>query len=393
MRVFGGGGGVIVPEEIQRLADAGVRIYSPEDGQRLGLPGMINELIRECDTDLAAAPPPAEAVIAGERRALARAVTCLQAGRLPEADLTALAAAAAARPVPVLGITGTGGSGKSSLTDELVRRLRTDQQDKLRVAVLAVDPTRRRGGGALLGDRIRMNSLDGEHVFFRSLATRGGRDGLSGRELPDNIEDIITAVKAAGYDLIILETPGIGQGDAAVTTLADVSLYVMTPEFGAASQLEKIDMLDFADVVAVNKFERRGGADAVRDVGRQLVRNREAFGARPGDMPVFGTSAATFNDTGVTALYQHLAGLLEDKGLAARRGRAARGHRQAPRLSAARVIPPARGGYLAEIAGSVRGLPPARPTEQVAAVRRAQQLAAVRAELAGTGSVPEDGAR
>src|SRR6201996_282831 len=381
VRVFGGGGGVIVPEEIQRLADAGVRIFSPEDGQRLGLPGMINELIRDCDTDLAASPPPADALIAGERRALSRAITCLQEGRLPEADRAALAAAAASRRVPVLGITGTGGSGKSSLTDELVRRLRTDQQDKLRVAVLAVDPPRRRGGGALLGDRIRMNSLDGEHVFFRSLATRGSRDGLSGRELPDNIEDIITAVKAAGYDLIILETPGIGQGDAAVTTLADVSLYVMTPEFGAASQLEKIDMLDFADVVAVNKFERRGGADAVRDVARQLVRNREAFGAKPGDMPVFGTSAATFNDTGVTALSQHLAGLLAGAGLSLSPGilPAVSGKTSA---DAASVIPPARSGYLAEIAASVRDYHRGT-TDQAAAVRRVQQLTAVRGELSG----------
>jgi methylmalonyl-CoA mutase len=252
VKVFGGGGGVIVPAEIQRLADAGVRIFSPEDGQRLGLAGMINELIRDCDTDLAAQPPGPDAIFAGEPTALSRAITCLQEGRLPESVRAALAQNS--RKVPVLGITGTGGSGKSSLTDELVRRFRTDQQDKLRIAVLAVDPTRRRGGGALLGDRIRMNSLDGGHVFFRSLATRGGR------ELPDGIGEIITACGAAGYDLIILETPGIGQGDAAVIDLADVSLYVMTPEFGAASQLEKIDMLDFADVVAVNKFERRGGA-------------------------------------------------------------------------------------------------------------------------------------
>jgi methylmalonyl-CoA mutase len=373
VRVFGGGGGVIVPEEIQRLAEAGVRIFSPEDGQRLGLPGMINELIRDCDTDLAAAPPPADAVLAGERRALARAITCLQEGRLPDADRAALAAAAASRRVPVLGITGTGGSGKSSLTDELVRRLRTDQQDKLRVAVLAVDPTRRRGGGALLGDRIRMNALDGDHVFFRSLATRGGR------ELPDGIEDIITACRAAGYDLVILETPGIGQGDGAVTSLADVSLYVMTPEFGAASQLEKIDMLDFADVVAVNKFERRGGADAVRDVARQLIRNREAFGASAGDMPVFGTSAATFNDTGVTALYQHLAELLEAKGLPLAPGVLPAVSRKTS-TDAASIIPPARAGYLAEIAASVRGYHQ-QTAEQAAAARRVQQFAAVRAEL------------
>ena len=192
VRVFGGGGGVIVPEEIARLAAAGVRIFSPEDGQRLGLAGMINELIRECDVDLAAEPPPLEAVLAGDRRALARAITCLQGG--PPAGRRPGRAGRRGRrpPCPVLGITGTGGSGKSSLTDELVRRLRTDQQDKLRVAVLAVDPTRRRGGGALLGDRIRMNALDGDHVFFRSLATRGAR------ELPERIEAIIAACQAAG---------------------------------------------------------------------------------------------------------------------------------------------------------------------------------------------------
>src|SRR5215469_6092455 len=364
VKIFGGGGGVIIPEEIARLDKAGVRIFAPEDGQRLGLAGMINELIRACDTDLAARPPSAEAVLAGERQALARAITCLQAGRLPAAAQSTLENAAKARRVPVLGITGTGGSGKSSLTDELVRRFRTDQQDKLRIAVLAVDPTRRRGGGALLGDRIRMNALDGDHVFFRSLATRGAR------ELPERIEAIIGACQAAGYDLVILETPGIGQGDAAVVPLADVALYVMTPEFGAASQLEKIDMLDFADVVAINKFERRGAADALRDVSRQLIRNRGAFGARPQDMPVFGTSAATFSDNGVTALYQHLAGLLAARGLSLAEGvlPAASG-----RIStdAASVIPPARTGYLAEIAGTVRGYH-AETSRQAEAVRRVQ---------------------
>ena len=374
VRVYGGGGGVIVPEEIARLAQAGVRIFAPEDGQRLGLPGMINELIQECDVDLAAEPPPLEATLAGDRRALARTITCLQAGRLPETDKAALSEAAKTRQIPVLGITGTGGSGKSSLTDELVRRLRTDQQDKLRVAVLAVDPTRRRGGGALLGDRIRMNALNSEHVFFRSLATRGAR------ELPEHLEAIIDAAKAAGYDLVILETPGIGQGDAAVVPLADVSLYVMTPEFGAPSQLEKIDMLDFADVVAINKFERRGAADALRDVSRQLIRNRSAFGAKPQDMPVFGTSAATFNDNGVTALYQHLAGLLAARGLNLAEGvlPAAAGRTS---TDVASVIPPARTGYLAEIAGTVRGYHE-ETARQAQAVRRVQRLAAVRAELA-----------
>jgi methylmalonyl-CoA mutase len=375
VRIFGGGGGVIVPEEIERLAAAGVRIFSPEDGQRLGLPGMINELIRDRDIDLAGEPASVEAVLAGDRSALARAITCLQGGVMPQADRAALAAAAASRRVPVLGITGTGGSGKSSLTDELVRRLRTDQQGKLRVAVLAVDPTRRRGGGALLGDRIRMNALDGDRIFFRSLATRGAR------ELPDSIEAIIGACQAAGYDLVILETPGIGQGDAAVVPLADVSLYVMTPEFGAASQLEKIDMLDFADVVAINKFERRGAADALRDVSRQLIRNREAFGARPEDMPVFGTSAAVFNDNGVTALYQYLAGLLAACGLPLAEGvlPAASGRTS---MDVTSVIPPSRTGYLAGVAATVRGYH-AETARQAEAVRRVQRLASVGSELTG----------
>jgi methylmalonyl-CoA mutase len=373
VKIFGGGGGVIVGAEIERLARAGVRIFSPEDGQRLGLAGMINELIQAADEDLTAHQPAADAVLAGERPALARAITCLQAGTLAAPVRQLITAAGAGRSAPVLGITGTGGSGKSSLTDELVRRFRIDQQDKLRIAVLAVDPTRRRGGGALLGDRIRMNTLDGDHVFFRSLATRGGH------EVPDGMADIIAACKAAGYDLVIIETPGIGQGDAGVTDLADVSLYVMTPEFGAPSQLEKIDMLDFADVVAVNKFERRGGADALRDVSRQLIRNRESFGASPDDMPVFGTSAATFNDDGVTALYQRLAGLLEPRGLPLGEGVLPSVTGRAS-TSAASVIPPARVGYLAEIAAAVRGYHE-QTERQVAAVRRAQRLAAVRAEL------------
>ena len=377
VRIFGGGGGVIVPDEIARLSEAGVRIFTPEDGQQFGLPGMINQLIRDCDTDLADDPAPVEAVLAGERRALARAITCLQAGRLPEADREALTAAAASRRVPVLGITGTGGSGKSSLTDELVRRFRTDQQDKLRVAVLAVDPTHRRSGGALLGDRIRMNALDGDHLFFRSLATRGAH------ELPDGIEAIVGACQAAGYDLVILETPGIGQGDAAVVPLANVSLYVMTPEFGAASQLEKIDMLDFADVVAINKFERRGGADALRDVSRQLIRNRNAFGARPEEMPAFGTSAATFNDNGVTALYQHVARLLAGHGLHLTEGvlPAAVGRTS---TAAAPVIPTLRTGYLAGIAATARDYH-AETARQVTAARRLQQLTAVARELAAEG--------
>ncbi|MGX1673623.1 fused isobutyryl-CoA mutase/GTPase IcmF [Streptomyces sp. NPDC055400] len=376
VRVFGGGGGVIVPQEIERLSAAGVRIFSPQDGQRLGLAGMIATMIEECDhAPWVDEPADIERVLARERPALARLLSAAAAGTVPAAELRRLEKAAGARQVPVLGITGTGGSGKSSLTDELVRRIRTDQEDTLRVAVLAVDPTRRRGGGALLGDRIRMNSLDGDRIFFRSLATRGTS------ELPEGLGESITACQAAGYDLVVVETPGIGQGDAAIVPFADVSLYVMTPEFGAASQLEKIDMLDFADVVAVNKFERRGAADALRDVGRQLVRNRQAFGTRHEEMPVFGTSAATFHDDGVTALYQHLRGLLGERGLALRPG-------ALPEVSvrhssgAAQIVPTSRARYLADIAETVR-IYHARTDAQARTARRVQQLDAVRRELMG----------
>ncbi|MFJ2664893.1 fused isobutyryl-CoA mutase/GTPase IcmF [Nocardia fluminea] len=381
VRIFGGGGGVIVAEEIERLAASGVRIFSPEDGQRLGLPGMINELIELCDVDPARTAPDLDALYTGDRNALARTITCLQQGSLPESDRGAIVEAAASRRVPVLGITGTGGSGKSSLTDELVRRLRTDQQDKLRIAVLAVDPTRRRAGGALLGDRIRMNALDGDHVYFRSLATRGNH------ELPDDIDTMIAACRAAGHDLIILETPGIGQGDAGIVDHVDVALYVMTPEFGAASQLEKIDMLDYADVVAINKYERRGAADAVRDVARQLIRNRAEFGASPADMPVFGTSAATFDDDGVTALYQHLTGLLTEHGLKLEPG-------ALPRVDTsvstrfAQLVPPSRVRYLADIADTVRGYH-ADTQREVAAAQRIQRLALVHEELPDDAAVAD----
>ncbi|MGW0422527.1 fused isobutyryl-CoA mutase/GTPase IcmF [Streptomyces sp. NPDC003015] len=379
IRVVGGGGGVIVPEEIARLRESGVTIFSPEDGQRLGLAGMVNTVVKDCDFDLwDGKPADLTAVLTGDRFAIARALTGAELGKLSEEFRQELRATAAARRVPVLGITGTGGSGKSSLTDELVRRFRVDQRDTLRIAVIAVDPTRRRGGGALLGDRIRMNSLDGDRVFFRSLATRGSR------ELPEHLSDVIDVVKAAGFDLVIVETPGIGQGDAAIVPFVDASLYVMTPEFGAASQLEKIDMLDFADVVAINKFERRGAKDALRDVGRQLVRNREAFGLRPEDMPVYGTSAATFNDDGVTALHQHLTAVLAEKGLSLPEGslprvdvRHSSGIRQ--------VVPPDRVRYLAEITEAVRAYH--ADTERLAeAARRVQRLELVGAELTDAGS-------
>src|SRR5205814_4227826 len=206
--------------------------------------------------------------------------------------------------------TGTGGAGKSSLTDELVRRLRLDQQDKLRIAIISIDPSRRKSGGALLGDRIRMNAIEHPNIYMRSLATRD-----AGSEISQALPDVIAACKVAGFDLVIVETSGIGQGNAAIVPLVDTSLYVMTPEFGAPSQLEKIDMLDFADFVAINKFDRKGAADALRDVRKQYQRNRELFKVEPDEMPVYGTIAARINDDGVTALYQALVGRLSQEGL------------------------------------------------------------------------------
>ncbi len=381
VKVVGGGGGVIVHDEIERLRKSGVTIFSPEDGQRMGLPGMINSIVRDCDHDLWTlddADP--DDVLSGNRSALARMITGIETGAVDAATLARIRETAAARTVPVLGITGTGGSGKSSLTDELVRRLRMDQHDHVRVAVLAVDPTRRRGGGALLGDRIRMNSLDldgpgldRDRVYFRSLATRGAH------ELPEHLTDVIAAAKAAGFDLVVVETPGIGQGDAAVVPFVETSLYVMTPEYGAASQLEKIDMLDFADAVAINKFERRGAADAQREVARQLVRNREAFGQRPEDMPVFGTSAATFADDGVTALYQFLRDQLTEHGLAVGDGALAPVEgKTSTRIQ--EVLPPDRVRYLSEISGTVRDFHEQTET-LVEAARRAQWFTAVAAEV------------
>jgi methylmalonyl-CoA mutase len=370
VRVYGGGGGVIVPDEIRELHDYGVaRIFSPEDGQRLGLAGMINSMIRECDTDLAAQPVGLDSVLGGSVAALARTITCLEADTVDVAVRDELASIAAARTAPVLGITGTGGSGKSSLTDELIRRFRLDQDDKVKVAVIAIDPTRRRGGGALLGDRIRMNSIDSPQIYFRSLATRS-----TDSEVPSALTSIIEAAKAWGAELVIVETPGIGQGDAAIVPYADVSLYVMTPEFGASSQLEKIDMLDFADAVAINKFERRGAEDARRDVARQLVRNREAFDQAPEDMPVYGTVASRFNDDGVTALYQFLRTELSARGLAVGEG-ALEAVTTSTSTGLSEIVPASRSRYLAEIAETVRGYHADTAAQSVVA-RQLQQLSA-----------------
>jgi methylmalonyl-CoA mutase len=376
IQVFGGGGGVIVPAEIRELQGYGVsRIYSPEDGQRMGLQGMIGEMLMRCDTDLAAQGPTAALAVQGHTdaawRALARTITALENGRASDELKAQLKAAAAGTRIPVLGITGTGGAGKSSLTDELIRRLRLDQQDALRIAVISIDPSRRKSGGALLGDRIRMNAIGpwqaGPRVYMRSLATRD-----FGSEISQALPDVIDACKAAGFDIIVVETSGIGQGDAAIVPLVDVPMYVMTPEFGAASQLEKIDMLDFAEFVAINKFDRKGAADALRDVAKQVQRNREAWSARTEDMPVFGTMASRFNDDGVTALYQSLLPRLAALGLKAAVGRL-------PQVSTRHsthqtpIVPGARIRYLADIADVVRGYK-RRALAQSQLAREVQQL-------------------
>jgi len=380
VRVFGGGGGVIVGAEIRELHESGVaRIYSPEDGQKMGLQGMINDMLAQCDFDPSQyAPQDAAALVSGDRRALAQVITALELGTAGAKLKKEIHAAAAQRKVPALGITGTGGAGKSSLTDELVRRFRLDQEERLRIAVIAVDPSRRKTGGALLGDRIRMNAIHGPNVFMRSLATRA-----SGAEISASLPDVLEAVRAAGFDLILIETAGIGQGDAAITPHADVSLYVMTPEFGAASQLEKIDMLDFADFVAINKFDRKGAEDALRDVRKQVQRNREAFRQKPDEMPVYGTVAARFNDDGVTALYHGIVATLKDKGLQLRAGKLSR---PPGRTSSAvhAVVPANRQRYLAEIAETLREYH--RHAQQQSRIARDRQsLVAAKGMLEGAG--------
>ena len=407
IQVFGGGGGVIVPAEIAELQAYGVgRIYSPEDGQRLGLQGMIGDMLMRADKPLPALPADRSPdAIAGDAGLLARVISQVEGGSADAALLRALHAKAEAAQTVVLGVTGTGGAGKSSLVDELVRRARLDQDDALRIAVISIDPSRRKSGGALLGDRIRMNAIGpwtstastasagtrspavasrvesdhtggdasagtdsrGSHIYVRSLATRD-----TGSEISAALPGVIAACKATGYDLVIVETSGIGQGDAAIVPHVDLSLYVMTPEFGAASQLEKIDMLDFADFVAINKFDRKGALDALRDVAKQLQRNREAFAQKPADMPVFGTMASRFNDDGVTALYQALKPRLAERGLRLGEGRLPPvGTRHSTHQTP--IVPAARSRYLAEIADTVHAYH-RQIDAQTRLAREAQQL-------------------
>ena len=391
IKVFGGGGGVIVPDEIQALQEYGVqRIYAPEDGHNLGLQGMIDDMLATCAAGLPQATetvPPScwkpDELRQGNEITLSRTISALENDRLSAGQVSALRqeARTVANHTPVLGITGTGGAGKSSLTDEIILRFRLDSRDSLRIAVLAIDPTRRKTGGALLGDRIRMNSIYHDTIFMRSLATRSAVS-----EIPDYLPDVINAVKIAGYDLIIVETPGIGQGDAGIVPLVDLPLYVMTPEFGAASQLEKIDMLDFAEAVAINKFDRKGAEDAHRDVAKQLQRNRAQFSQSPEEMPVYGAIAAKYNDSGVTALYQGLLPVLRDKGLPEFEGvLPVEGDKTSSERSV--IIPPHRQGYLAEIAETVRQYHQ-HTREQALIARERQQLQASAAMLQSDNAAP-----
>jgi methylmalonyl-CoA mutase len=377
IKVFGGGGGVIVPEEIADLHAYGVtRIFSPEDGQRMGLVGMILSMIKTCDIDLSGfAPHSIKALQDGDMQAkhrpLAQLITALENDKVSDSLRAEITQAAEKIKVPTLGITGTGGAGKSSLTDELIRRIRLDQDDQLNIALISIDPSRRKSGGALLGDRIRMNAINpwkGKlKVFMRSLATRE-----AGSEISQALPEVIAACKVAGFNMVIVETSGIGQGDAAIVQHVNVSMYVMTPEFGAASQLEKIDMLDFADFVAINKFDRKGAQDAHRDVAKQYQRNREMWIKKPEEMPVYGTQASRFNDDGVTALYQGLLPALAEQGLQAKPSKLVT---VASKMSSVNnvIVPSARTRYLAEIADTVR-IFHQKTAQQVIIARERQQL-------------------
>ena len=350
IRVFGGGGGVIVPSEIKELHAYGVeRIYSPQDGMELGLVGMIQDMVDRCSAHHYDEAGVADLLQdSSDYRALSKFISAIESAQVDSATLAKLQLASSSK-APVLGITGTGGAGKSSLTDEMIRRFRLDSHDDARIAVLAIDPTRRKTGGALLGDRIRMNSIYQKNVFMRSIATRG-----SVGEVPAYLSEIIAAVRNFDFDLVVVETPGIGQGDAGIVPYVDASMYVMTPEFGAQSQLEKIDMLDFADIVVINKFDRKGAADALRDVAKQVQRNREAWDTTPSDLPVFGSIASRFGDDGVTSAYHGLLSVLRDKGLREWESRLAFIDSKIPSERSV-IVPSSRQRYLAEISETVRG--------------------------------------
>ena len=349
IRIFGGGGGVILPDEIDDLMRYGIkRIYSPDDGREMGLQGMINDLVGASDYSTGADLPDdiVDKIKSKDKKTIAQAISAAE--NFPDKHaqvLTELRSLSDNNNVPVLGITGTGGAGKSSLVDELVRRFLIDFDDK-QIAIVSVDPSKRKTGGALLGDRIRMNAINNERVYMRSLATRQSNLALS-----KHVSEALEILKAANFDLIILETSGIGQSDTEIEEFSDASLYVMTPEYGAATQLEKIDMLDFADLIALNKFDKRGALDAIRDVKKQYKRNHNLWEAKDEDLPVFGTIASQFNDPGMNSLYRAVIDKIDEKTGANLNSNFASSEELSEKIY---IIPPKRVRYLSEIAENNR---------------------------------------
>ncbi|MGE7092638.1 fused isobutyryl-CoA mutase/GTPase IcmF [Lysinibacillus sp. NPDC048646] len=367
INIYGGGGGVILPREIKELHSYGISgIFSPEDGRVLGLQGMINEQIKGTDFSTATGDyqEKLDVLTTETPELLANLITAAESNDDEETKAMLEEACKRSKGTPILGITGTGGAGKSSLTDELIRRFLKEFPDKC-VAILSVDPTKQKTGGALLGDRIRMNAIFNNRVYMRSLATRGSRT-----ELTASIGDVLDVVRVAGYDLIIVETSGIGQGDAEITKYTDLSMYVMTSEFGAPTQLEKIDMIDFADVIAINKFERKGSEDALRQVQKQLQRSRELWDEPIASMPVYGTIASQFNDKGTNALFAVLVNIINNK----TGSNWETSYEQFAKTQKQDVIiPNDRRYYLREITDTVRGYHK-KTEQQVAFARRLFQL-------------------
>ena len=347
IKIFGGGGGTFLPEEIRVLHLYGItRIYSPDDGRHMGLEGMIEDVIKQCDFSLNGNGEYKNPMTLGEVkdvRKVARLITNAENG-LPTTDLPT--GQATNQMIPVLGITGTGGAGKSSVTDEIVRRYLHSFSDKT-IAVISVDPSKKKTGGALLGDRIRMNAISHGRAYMRSLATRDDNTALSA-----HVQDAIDICKATGFDFIILESAGVGQSDASILDHCDVSLYVMTPEYGAASQLEKINMLDYADLVCINKFDKAGALDALHDVRKQFKRNHNLWTAKDEDLPIVGTIASQFNDAGINELFEKIFDTIAKKCEAiffatpALRSREGRGESTTTK---SQIIPPKRVRYLSEI--------------------------------------------
>lgn len=350
IKIFGGGGGVILPSEIEELHAYGItRIYSPDDGRAMGLQGMIDDLIEKSDYPTGnQLNGEVGHLIEKDAKSIARLISAAENYHdLPEtqAMLKKVTESAAKSKTPVLGITGTGGAGKSSLVDELVRRFLLDFKDK-NIGIISVDPSKKKTGGALLGDRIRMNAIRNPRVFMRSMATRQSNLAVS-----KHIQDAVNILKAANYDLIILETSGIGQSDTQITDYSDLSMYVMTPEYGAATQLEKIDMLDFADIVVINKFDKRGAMDALRDVKKQYQRNHKLFDKDPETMPVYGTIASQFNDPGTNTMYKSLMDIVVKKTGAQLNSSFEISDEMSEKIF---IIPPARTRYLSEISENNR---------------------------------------